>query len=79
MELFRKEGFVFINDDHTCNATAVIRIKETVTVALDEVRANPTEQDEVSFFTHILWCLHRWIGLDPYYNRRFLRVHEGIV
>ncbi|EPB72322.1 hypothetical protein ANCCEY_08605 [Ancylostoma ceylanicum] len=79
MELFRKENFVFIKDDLTCNASAVIHIKEAVTSALEEVRAEPKEDDEVATFDHILWCLHRWLGLDPYYNKRFLRVHEGIV
>ncbi|VDM58763.1 unnamed protein product [Angiostrongylus costaricensis] len=79
MELFRRENFIFINNDGTCNASAVLRVKETVAAALNEVRKEPVDDVEVSTLDHLLWCIHRWMGFDPYYNKRFLRVHESIV
>ncbi|VDP14678.1 unnamed protein product [Heligmosomoides polygyrus] len=79
MELFKKENFIFVNGDGTCNASALIHIKEAVTVALDEVRQEPEGEDEETIVDHVIWCLHRWLGFDPYYNKRFLRVHESLV
>ncbi|WKX90058.1 hypothetical protein Q1695_009136 [Nippostrongylus brasiliensis] len=81
MELFKKENFIFVNSDGTCNASAVVGIRNAVTVALDEVRKAPEEidGDEESLIDHIIWSFHRWLGFDPYYNKRFLRVHETLV
>ncbi|XGW21829.1 hypothetical protein V3C99_004636, partial [Haemonchus contortus] len=78
MELFKKENFVFVDDDGSCNASAVIHIKHAVTNALMEVREDPHETEE-SILDHITWSLHRWLGFDPYYHKRFLRVHETLV
>ncbi|KAK5969244.1 hypothetical protein GCK32_010157 [Trichostrongylus colubriformis] len=78
MELFKKENFIFINEDGTCNTSAVIQLKHAVTEALKEVRKDEEETEE-SILEHIVWCLHRWLGFDPYYHKRFLRVHEALV
>ncbi|CAJ0593493.1 unnamed protein product [Cylicocyclus nassatus] len=78
MELFRKENFLFMKDDGSCNASAVVHLKEAVTIALDEVRVE-LKEEEMPVLDYVLWNLHRWFGFDPYNNKNFLRVHEGII
>ncbi|KJH48602.1 hypothetical protein DICVIV_05289 [Dictyocaulus viviparus] len=79
MELFKRENLVFMKNDGTCNASAVIHVKESVAVALEDVRNNPPRNRKMSTFNYILWYFHRHLGFDPYYNKRFLRVHESLV
>ncbi|KAJ1353853.1 hypothetical protein KIN20_010615 [Parelaphostrongylus tenuis] len=79
MELFKRENFVFINNDSTCNASAVLRLKETVAIALNAGRKETVGGAEVSTLDHLLWCLNRWLGFSPHYYKRFLRVHESIM
>ncbi|CAJ0593492.1 unnamed protein product [Cylicocyclus nassatus] len=78
MELFRKENFLFMKDDGSCNASSIVHLKEAVSVALDEVRVE-VKDEEMAVLDYVLWNLHRWFGLDPYNNKNFLRVHEGII
>ncbi|PAV56463.1 hypothetical protein WR25_00186 [Diploscapter pachys] len=78
MELFKREKFVFRMDNGTCNYTALAFIRQAVNIALPELISTETE-DKTSYLFRFLEFLNEIIGFDPYHNKYFLHVHEGIV